>query len=71
MFLTLDFVFFVVSVEVRRESENVIIKMHDGQNLRCIYNNLQGGSMRDYAPQPTIVLKVEDGSGLLLPIIVC
>jgi len=49
------------AVEVRRESENVIIKMHDGQNLRCIYNNLQRGSMRDYASQPTIVLKMEDG----------
>ncbi|KAF3341899.1 bifunctional nuclease 2-like isoform X1 [Carex littledalei] len=65
-----DYVDCSVMEAVRRESGNVIIKMQDGQNMRCIYNNIQGGSMRDYAPQPTIVLKMEDGSGLLLPIIV-
>ncbi|KAJ1704560.1 hypothetical protein LUZ63_004339 [Rhynchospora breviuscula] len=58
------------AVEVRRGSEGVIIKMRDGRNLRCVYNNPQAGSLPDYAPHPAIVLKMEDGSDLLLPIIV-
>ncbi|KAJ3709286.1 hypothetical protein LUZ61_012991 [Rhynchospora tenuis] len=58
------------AVEVRRGSEGVIIKMKDGRNLRCVYNNPQAGSLPDYAPHPAIVLKMEDGSDLLLPIIV-
>ncbi|MQL41427.1 bifunctional nuclease family protein, partial [Escherichia coli] len=33
-------------------------------------NNPHGGILPDYAPHPAIVLKMEDGTGLLLPIIV-
>ncbi|KAJ3683449.1 hypothetical protein LUZ60_013676 [Juncus effusus] len=58
------------AVEVKRGSEGVIIKMRDGRNLKCVYNNPQAGSLPDYAPHPAIVLKMEDGSDLLLPIIV-
>lgn len=47
-----------------------MIKMRDGKHLRCVHNNPQGGHLPDYAPHPAIVLKMEDGSGLLLPIIV-
>lgn len=48
-----------------------MIKMRDGKHLRCVHNNPQGGNLPDYAPHPAIVLKMEDGSDLLLPIIVC
>ncbi|XP_078169662.1 bifunctional nuclease 2-like [Carex rostrata] len=58
------------AVEVRRGSDGVIIKMRDRTNVRCVYNNPQAGSLPDYAPHPAIVLKMEDGSDLLLPIIV-
>ncbi|KAF1001779.1 hypothetical protein AG4045_000690 [Apium graveolens] len=34
------------------------------------HNNPHGGHLPDYAPHPAIVLKMEDGTGLLLPIIV-
>uniref|UniRef100_A0A7N0TM93 BFN domain-containing protein n=1 Tax=Kalanchoe fedtschenkoi TaxID=63787 RepID=A0A7N0TM93_KALFE len=44
--------------------------MRDGRHLRCVQNNPQGGHVLDYAPHPAIVLKMEDGTGLLLPIIV-
>lgn len=47
------------------------IKMRDGRFLRCVHNSPQGGHLPDYAPHPAIVLKMEDGTGLLLPIIVC
>ncbi|XP_008811088.1 bifunctional nuclease 2-like isoform X2 [Phoenix dactylifera] len=58
------------AVEVRSGSDGFMIKMRDGTHLRCVHNNPQGGSLPDYAPHPAIVLKMEDGSGLLLPIIV-
>lgn len=48
-----------------------MVKMRDGRQLRCAHNNPQGGHLPDYAPHPAIVLKMEDGTGLLLPIIVC
>lgn len=51
--------------------DGFMIKMRDGRNLRCVHNNPQGGHLPDYAPHPAIVLKMEDGTGLLLPIIVC
>ncbi|XP_072991058.1 bifunctional nuclease 2-like isoform X2 [Typha latifolia] len=60
----------IEAVEVRSGSEGFMIKMRDGRNFRCVHNNPQGGSLPDYAPHPAIVLKMEDGSGLLLPIIV-
>ncbi|XP_010254738.1 PREDICTED: bifunctional nuclease 2-like isoform X2 [Nelumbo nucifera] len=60
----------VEAVEVKSSSDGFMIKMRDGRHLRCVHNNPQGGHLPDYAPHPAIVLKMEDGSGLLLPIIV-
>ncbi|KAK8567233.1 hypothetical protein V6N13_005144 [Hibiscus sabdariffa] len=60
----------IEAVEVRSGADGFMIKMRDGRNLRCVHNNPQGGHLPDYAPHPAIVLKMEDGTGLLLPIIV-
>ncbi|KAA3476351.1 bifunctional nuclease 1-like [Gossypium australe] len=60
----------VEAVEVRSGADGFMIKMRDGKHLRCVHNNPQGGHLPDYAPHPAIVLKMEDGTGLLLPIIV-
>lgn len=60
----------IEAVEVKSGSDGFLIKMRDGRNLRCVHNNPQGGKLPDYAPHPAIVLKMEDGSDLLLPIIV-
>lgn len=61
----------VQAVQVRSGLDGFMIKMRDGRYLRCVHNNPQGGHLPDYAPHPAIVLKMEDGSDLLLPIIVC
>lgn len=58
-------------VEVKSGADGFMIKMRDGRQLRCVHNNPHGEHLPDYAPHPAIVLKMEDGSGLLLPIIVC
>ncbi|KAL6995718.1 Bifunctional nuclease 2 [Sarracenia purpurea var. burkii] len=60
----------VEAVEVKSGPDGFMIKMSDGKHLRCVHNNPQGGHLPDYAPHPAIVLKMEDGTGLLLPIIV-
>ncbi|KAL6007146.1 bifunctional nuclease [Asimina triloba] len=60
----------VEAVEVKSGADGFVIKMRDGRHLRCVHNNPQGGHLPDYAPHPAIVLKMEDGSDLLLPIIV-
>jgi bifunctional DNase/RNase len=60
----------VEAVEVKSSSYGFMIKMKDGGHLRCVHNNPQSGHLPDYAPHPAIVLKMEDGTGLLLPIIV-
>uniref|UniRef100_A0A1D1Z0B7 Uncharacterized protein Rv1829/MT1877 n=1 Tax=Anthurium amnicola TaxID=1678845 RepID=A0A1D1Z0B7_9ARAE len=60
----------IEAVEVRSGSDGFMIKMRDGKHLRCVHNSPQGGHLPDYAPHPAIVLKMEDGSDLLLPIIV-
>ncbi|KAK4768677.1 hypothetical protein SAY87_003818 [Trapa incisa] len=60
----------VEAVEVKSGAEGFMIKMRDGRHLRCVHNNPQAGHLPDYAPHPAIVLKMEDGIGLLLPIIV-
>ncbi|KAI4389598.1 hypothetical protein MLD38_001808 [Melastoma candidum] len=60
----------VEAVEVKSGVDGFKIKLRDGRHLRCVRNNSQGGHLPDYAPHPAIVLKMEDGSGLLLPIIV-
>ncbi|KAK4276556.1 hypothetical protein QN277_014690 [Acacia crassicarpa] len=58
------------AVEVKSGTDGFMIKMRDGRHLRCIHNNPQGGHLPGYAPYPAIVLKMEDITGLLLPIIV-
>ncbi|KAE9600110.1 putative bifunctional nuclease domain-containing protein [Lupinus albus] len=60
----------IEAVEVKSGADGFIINMRDGRHLRCIHNNPQGGHLPDYAPHPAIVLKMEDGTDLLLPIIV-
>ncbi|KAG6470787.1 bifunctional nuclease 1-like [Zingiber officinale] len=60
----------IEAVQVRSGSDGFMIKMRDGRYLRCTHNTSQGGGSLDYASHPAIVLKMEDGSGLLLPIIV-
>ncbi|KAI7751744.1 hypothetical protein M8C21_015693 [Ambrosia artemisiifolia] len=60
----------VEAVEVKSGPDGFIIKMRDGKHLKCAHNNPQGNHLPDYAPHPAIVLKMEDGTGLLLPIIV-
>ncbi|XP_051150968.1 bifunctional nuclease 1-like [Andrographis paniculata] len=60
----------VEAVEVKSGPEGFTIKMRDGRHLRCVHNNPTGSHRPDYAPHPAIVLKMEDGTGLLLPIIV-
>ncbi|CAI9116800.1 OLC1v1018052C1 [Oldenlandia corymbosa var. corymbosa] len=59
------------AVEVRSGPDGYfMVKMRDGRHVRCVHNNPQSGHLPDYAPHPAIVLKMEDGTGLLLPIIV-
>ncbi|KAK1298129.1 Bifunctional nuclease 1 [Acorus calamus] len=60
----------IEAVEVKSGSDGFLIKMRDGRYMRCIHNHPQGGHIPDYAPHHAIVLKMEDGSDLLLPIIV-
>uniref|UniRef100_A0A7N0TZR2 BFN domain-containing protein n=1 Tax=Kalanchoe fedtschenkoi TaxID=63787 RepID=A0A7N0TZR2_KALFE len=60
----------VEAVEVTSGASGFLIKMRDGINLRCAHNNPQAAHVSDYAPHPAIVLKMEDATGLLLPIIV-
>ncbi|XP_054798580.1 bifunctional nuclease 1-like [Prosopis cineraria] len=60
----------IEAVEVKSGADGFMIKMRDGRHLRCVHNNPQGGHLPDYAPHPAIVLKMEEGTGLLLPIIV-
>ncbi|KAI7725529.1 hypothetical protein M8C21_029574, partial [Ambrosia artemisiifolia] len=61
----------VEAVEVKSGPDGFMIKMRDGRYLNCAHNSPQDGHLPDYAPHPAIVLKMEDGTGLLLPIIVC
>jgi len=58
------------AVELRCVSDGFLIKMRDGRNLRCVQNNPRVLRLRDSKPHHAIVLKMEDGSDLLLPIIV-
>jgi hypothetical protein len=60
----------VPAVELRTVSDGFVIKLRDGRNLRCVQNNPRVLRLRDSAPHHAIVLKMEDGSDLLLPIIV-
>ncbi|XP_074345103.1 bifunctional nuclease 1-like [Apium graveolens] len=58
------------AVEVKSSSAGFMIKMRDGRQLRCARNNPEAGNLAEYAPHPAMVLKMEDGTGLLLPVIV-
>ncbi|TVT98946.1 hypothetical protein EJB05_17291 [Eragrostis curvula] len=58
------------AVELKSVSDGFMIKMRDGKYIRCIQNNPRVLRLRDSAPHHAIVLKMEDGSNLLLPIIV-
>lgn len=60
----------IEAVELRSVSDGFVITMRDGKNLRCVQNNPRVLRLRDSAPHHAIVLKMEDGSDLLLPIIV-
>jgi hypothetical protein len=67
----INLLWFLCVVEVKSGGDGFIVKMRDGRHLRCVHNSPHGGLLPDYAPHPAIVLKMEDGTGLLLPIIVC
>ncbi|KAK6773062.1 hypothetical protein RDI58_028300 [Solanum bulbocastanum] len=60
----------VEAVEVHSGKEGFMIKMRDGSHVKCVHNNPLGVHVHNYAPNPAVVLKMEDGTGLLLPIIV-
>ncbi|KAK9742675.1 hypothetical protein RND81_03G190300 [Saponaria officinalis] len=65
-----DYVDSSVIEAVKSGADGFTIKMRDGKFLKCVHNTPQGGHLPDYAPHPAIVLKMEDGTGILLPIIV-
>lgn len=58
------------AVEVESGSDGFTIKMSDGRLLKCVHNSPQGSNLPDYTPHSAIVLKMEDGTDLLLPILV-
>lgn len=60
----------VEALEVRSGPDGFVIRMRDGCLLKCIHNKSEGGKLPVYAAQPAIVLQLNDGSNLLLPIIV-
>ncbi|KAJ3702409.1 hypothetical protein LUZ61_006114 [Rhynchospora tenuis] len=60
----------IEAVRVRSGPHGLTIKMLDGTNMRCVFQNPDNVLLPDASPYPAIVLKMEDGSGLLLPIIV-
>lgn len=60
----------VEALEVKSGPDGFVIKMRDGHVLKCVHNKSEGNKLPVYAPQPAIVLQLNDGSNLLLPIIV-
>ncbi|XP_024382728.1 bifunctional nuclease 2 [Physcomitrium patens] len=58
------------ALEVKSGPEGFIIKMRDGRTLKCEHNTPDSGHLPEYGPQPAIVLQLNKGSKLLLPIIV-
>lgn len=60
----------IEAAEVKNGSDGFSIIMKDGRHLKCVFNNPSAGIVTEYGPQSAIVLKMEDGSDLLLPIIV-
>lgn len=59
-----------MSVKVRSGPHGLTIEMLNGTNMRCVFNNSDNVLLPDTSPYPAIVLKMEDGSSLLLPIVV-
>ncbi len=59
----------IEAVEIKSSLDGFMIKMRDGKHIRCVHNTPQGGHAPGHA-NPAIVLKMEDGTGLLLPIVV-
>ena len=47
------------------------IKLANGTLLQCSHNHPEGTRLPTYDSQPAIVLKLDDGSDIFLPIIVC
>lgn len=61
----------VEALEVKSGPDGFIIKMRDGNLVKCVHNKpAERGKLPVYAPQPAIVLQLNDGSNLMLPIIV-
>ncbi|GLJ19025.1 hypothetical protein SUGI_0341310 [Cryptomeria japonica] len=60
----------IEAAEVKNGSDGFSIIMKDGRHLKCVFNNPSAGIDNNYGPQSAIILKMEDGSDLLLPIIV-
>eukprot|EP00249_Psilotum_nudum_P020766 c27838_g1_i2 orf=234-1112(+) len=60
----------IEAVSVKSGFQGLLIKMKDGQYVKCVHNNPDGVRLPGYAAQPAIVLKMEDGSNILLPIVV-
>ncbi|GBG68624.1 hypothetical protein CBR_g3165 [Chara braunii] len=60
----------VEAVEVQSGLDGFYMKMYNGTYVKCIHNSATGGRLPDYPSQPAIVLKLNDGSDLLLPILV-
>lgn len=58
-------------MEVKSGSDGFLVKMADGSLLQCAHNSSEGSRLPDYAAQPAMVLKLQDGSDILLPLIVC
>lgn len=57
--------------EVKCGAEGFAIKLVDGTLLQCAHNHPEGTRLPTYDSQPAIVLRLEDGSNIFLPIIVC
>ena len=60
-----------IAGEVRCGPEGFGIKLANGTLLQCSHNHPEGTRLPTYESQPAIVLKLDDGSDIFLPIIVC
>ncbi|GAB2219891.1 hypothetical protein Droror1_Dr00007531 [Drosera rotundifolia] len=58
------------AVEMKSGFDGYTVKMGDGTFLKCVHNNPHAGNLPGFPPLPVIVLKMEDGNGLIFPIIV-
>eukprot|EP00897_Mesotaenium_endlicherianum_P001932 jgi/Mesen1/1767/ME000014S01174 len=58
------------AMEVELRSDGFVMKMRDGRYIKCDHVQPDGSKVAEYDAQHAIVLKMEDTSGILLPIIV-